>query len=124
MYPVIEMSPYPNQSAPDPAVRGVASFTAFIERDFHTGRLVGHVPGFPGAHAHGADEEELRRNLTEVVGMLLHDGEPRRDCDAHGVMKIDVPIPRYDPLPPAGGSSSVPATADDVAGRTAGAVAA
>ncbi len=51
------------------------AYTAIIERDPDTGLLVGYVPGFPGAHSQGASMEELHRNLREVIGMLLDDGE-------------------------------------------------
>ena len=51
------------------------SFTAVIEKDRDTGLLVGHVPGFPGAHSQGATVEELVENLREVIAMLLEDGE-------------------------------------------------
>lgn len=53
------------------------TYTAVIERDAETGLLVGHVPGFPGAHSQGTTLDELHRNLTEVIEMLLEDGEPR-----------------------------------------------
>ena len=53
-----------------------STFTAVIERDADTGLLVGHVPGFPGAHSQGQTLDELDRNLREVIEMLLEDGEP------------------------------------------------
>ena len=40
-------------------------------------RLVGYVPGFPGAHTQGETREELTANLQEVISMLLEDGEPQ-----------------------------------------------
>jgi len=33
--------------------------------------MVGHVPGFPGAHSQGATLDELHQNLKEVIQMLL-----------------------------------------------------
>ena len=53
------------------------SFTAVIERCSDTGLFVGYVPGFPGAHSQGETLDELQRNLTEVIGMLLEDGDPQ-----------------------------------------------
>ena len=50
---------------------------AVIERCPDTGLVVGHVPGFPGAHSQGITVEELRRNPREVVEMLMEDDEPR-----------------------------------------------
>ena len=52
------------------------TFTAVIERCPETGLFVGYVPGFPGAHSQGETLDELNRNLTEVIEMLLEDGEP------------------------------------------------
>ena len=44
---------------------------AVIERCPQTGLYVGYVPGFPGAHSQGETLDELRRNLLEVIEMLL-----------------------------------------------------
>jgi len=52
------------------------TLTAVVERCADTGLYVGYVPGFAGAHSPGASLDELRRNLEEVVGMLMEDGEP------------------------------------------------
>ena len=94
--------PLPNQTSPDAAVRGTATFTAVVERDLDSGTLIGHVPGFPGAHTHAADEERLRANLVEVIGMLLEGGAPGLDSEACGLMSVEVPVPPYRPisLPP------------------------
>jgi predicted RNase H-like HicB family nuclease len=55
---------------------GMNKFTAIIEKCAETGLYVGYVPGFPGAHSQGETLDELHRNLQEVIGMLLEDGEP------------------------------------------------
>ncbi|MBN1426263.1 type II toxin-antitoxin system HicB family antitoxin [Candidatus Fermentibacteria bacterium] len=52
------------------------TFTAVVEKCPDTGLYVGYVPGFPGAHSQAATLDELQRNLQEVIGMLLEDGEP------------------------------------------------
>jgi predicted RNase H-like HicB family nuclease len=52
------------------------TFTAVVEQCPDTGLFVGYVPGFPGAHSQGETLDELNRNLAEVIGMLLEDGEP------------------------------------------------
>ena len=57
----------------------VRSYSAVIERCSETGLLVGHVPGFPGAHSQGATLDELQANLQEVIAMLLEDGEPTNE---------------------------------------------
>lgn len=41
------------------------TFRFVIGRDPETGFLVGYVPGWPGAHSHGADIDELQSNLRE-----------------------------------------------------------
>lgn len=48
-------------------------YTAVIEQCPDTGLYVGYVPGFPGAHSQGADPDELRENLAEVIQMLLEE---------------------------------------------------
>ncbi len=46
-------------------------FTAVVEKCPDTGLYVGYVPGFVGAHSQGEKLDELRRNLVEVIEMLL-----------------------------------------------------
>ncbi|MCX5770824.1 MAG: type II toxin-antitoxin system HicB family antitoxin [Candidatus Hydrogenedentes bacterium] len=53
------------------------TFTAVVERCPDTGLYVGYIPGFAGAHSQGESLDELRKNLEEVVTMLLEDGEPQ-----------------------------------------------
>jgi predicted RNase H-like HicB family nuclease len=64
------------------------TFTAIVERDPETGLFVGYVPGFPGAHSQGASLDELNKNLREVIGMLLEDGEPRLETEFIGTQTV------------------------------------
>lgn len=66
------------------------TFTAVVERDAETGLLVGHVPGWPGAHSQGATLDELQENLREVVSMLLEDGAPRLEAEFVGTQTVRV----------------------------------
>jgi predicted RNase H-like HicB family nuclease len=66
------------------------AFTAVIERCPDTGLLMGYVPGFPGAHSQGETLDELQENLTEVIGVLLEDGEPRLESEFIGTLKLQV----------------------------------
>ena len=66
------------------------SFTAVVERCPDTGLYVGYVPGFAGAHSQGASLDELRRNLEEVISMLLEDGEPALETQFVGTQTIQV----------------------------------
>ncbi|HEX5447362.1 MAG TPA: type II toxin-antitoxin system HicB family antitoxin [Pirellulales bacterium] len=66
------------------------TFTAVIERCPDTGLFVGYVPGFPGAHSQGETLDELNRNLEEVIGMLLEDGEPRLESEFVGTQTVQV----------------------------------
>lgn len=66
------------------------NFSAVIERDPQTGLFVGFVPGFTGAHSQGATLDELNANLTEVIAMLLEDGEPELDSEFMGVQTVVV----------------------------------
>ncbi len=47
------------------------TLTAYVEQDPETGLYVGVVPGLPGAHTQGATLDELRKNLEEVIALVL-----------------------------------------------------
>jgi len=49
------------------------TFTAVVEHCADTGLFVGYVPGFPGAYSQGETLDELSRNLSEVIEMLLEE---------------------------------------------------
>lgn len=66
------------------------NFTAVIEKCSDTGLYVGYVPGFPGAHSQGETIEELRENLSEVIAMLLEDGEPKLEAEFVGTQTVSV----------------------------------
>lgn len=66
------------------------SFTAVIERCPDTGLFVGYVPGFPGAHSQAETLDELQRNLAEVIGMLLEEGERQLESEFIGTQKVQV----------------------------------
>ena len=66
------------------------TYTAVVEQDPETKLFVGYVPGFPGAHSQGATLDELRGNLTEVIAMLVEDGEPRLEAVFVGTQAIVV----------------------------------
>ncbi len=66
------------------------SFDVVVERDPETGLFVGYSPGWPGTHSQADSLDELRRNLQEVVGMLLEDGEPKLESEFVGVHTIQV----------------------------------
>jgi predicted RNase H-like HicB family nuclease len=51
---------------------------------------VRYVHGFSGAHSQGASLDELRKNLEEVIGMLLEDGEPNLESQFVGTQTIEV----------------------------------
>jgi predicted RNase H-like HicB family nuclease len=66
------------------------AYTAVIERCPETGLFIGYVPGFPGAHSQGRTLDELQQNLTEVIEMLLEDGEPELESEFIGTQKVQV----------------------------------
>ena len=68
------------------------TYTAVIEQCPETRLFVGYVPGFPGAHSQGETLDELNRNLTEVITMLLEDGEPRLAAQFIGTQAIQVAV--------------------------------
>lgn len=67
------------------------TFSAVVERCPDTGLYVGYVPGFPGAHSQGESLDELNKNLREVVGMLLENGEPALQTEFVGIQNVVVP---------------------------------
>ena len=66
-------------------------YTAIVERCPDTGLYVGYVPGFPGAHTQADTLDELQRNLTEVLAMLLEEGEPVLTSEYIGTQTGSVP---------------------------------
>ncbi|MBL8829502.1 MAG: type II toxin-antitoxin system HicB family antitoxin [Planctomycetaceae bacterium] len=66
------------------------TFTAVIEHCADTGLYVGYVPGLPGAHSQGETVDELRHNLSEVISMLLEDGEPIHESEFVGTEQVSV----------------------------------
>ncbi len=65
-------------------------YSAVIEKCKDTGFYIGYVPGFTGAHSQGETIEELRQNLTEVIDMLLEDGEPVFESEFIGTQNLVV----------------------------------
>jgi predicted RNase H-like HicB family nuclease len=64
------------------------NFTAVVERCPETGLFVGYIPGFPGAHSQGGTLDELNHNLSEVIEMLLEDGEPELESQFVGTQTV------------------------------------
>jgi predicted RNase H-like HicB family nuclease len=73
------------------STKRVKTYTAVVERCPDTGLYVGYVPGFPGAHSQAETLDELNRNLREVIGMLLEDGEPPLEAQYVGTQTVTVP---------------------------------
>jgi predicted RNase H-like HicB family nuclease len=65
-------------------------YTAVVERCTDTGLYVGYIPGFSGAHSQADSLDELKRNLQEVIEMLLEDGEPELETEFVGTQNIAV----------------------------------
>jgi predicted RNase H-like HicB family nuclease len=71
-------------------VDNMRTFSAVVEKCPDTGLYVGYVPGFPGAHTQAETLDELRRNLREVIEMLLEDGEPALETEFIGTQVVIV----------------------------------
>lgn len=69
----------------------IRTYTAVVEKCSDTDLFVGYVPGFPGAHSQGETLDELNRNLQDVIGMLLEDGEPAMESEFVGTQTVAVP---------------------------------
>ena len=65
-------------------------YTAVVEHCPETKLYIGYIPGFPGAHSQGATQDELSRNLQEVVAMLLEDGDPELEAEFVGTQSVVV----------------------------------
>jgi len=48
------------------------------------------VPGLAGAHSQGTTLDELNANLTEVVALILEDGEPAIEGEFIGTQTVRV----------------------------------
>ena len=70
--------------------KAMKTYTAIIEKCPETHLYVAYVPGFPGAHSQGETLDELKRNLQEVIEMLLEDGDPKLDSEFIGLQNIRV----------------------------------
>lgn len=66
------------------------SYTFVVEHCPETSLYIGYVPGFPGAHSQEETMEELRENMTEVIQMLLEDGEPTLESEFAGTQTIQI----------------------------------
>jgi predicted RNase H-like HicB family nuclease len=66
----------------------VKTYTAVIERCPDTRLYVGYIPGIPGAHSQGESLDELRRNLAEVLEMMMEEGEPTAESEYIGTQQI------------------------------------
>ncbi len=66
------------------------AYTAVVERCPDTGLYVGYVPGLAGAHSQGETLDELNANLTEVVSLILEDGEPVTKGEFVGTQTVRV----------------------------------
>ena len=66
------------------------AYTAVVERCPDTGLYVGYMPGLAGAHSQGATLDELNANLTEVVALILEDGEPAIEGEFIGTQTVRV----------------------------------
>lgn len=68
-----------------------SSFAVYIEQD-EDGVFIGSVPSIPGCHAQGDTEEEMLRNLEEVVKLCLRniDRESIEKTKFVGIHNLDV----------------------------------
>jgi predicted RNase H-like HicB family nuclease len=62
-----------------------------VEHCPDTGLFVGYVPGIAGAHSQAETLDELRKNLEEVLGMLLEGGDLPAQSDYVSTQQIVIP---------------------------------
>lgn len=68
----------------------MTAYTAIVERCPDTGLYVGYVPGLAGAHSQAETLDELNVNLTEVVSLILEEGEPAVEVEFIGTQTVRV----------------------------------
>jgi predicted RNase H-like HicB family nuclease len=66
------------------------TYSYVVEKCPDTEFYIGYVPGFPGAHSQAETLDELQRNMQEVIGMLLEDGEPELEAEFVGMQTVKV----------------------------------
>ena len=66
------------------------TFQAIIEKCNYTGLYVGYVPGFSGAHSQAETLDELKKNLEEVISMLLENNDYKPESQFIGIQNIMV----------------------------------
>lgn len=66
------------------------TFTTVVEKCAKTELYVGYIPSFTGAHSQGETQDELGRNLQEVVEMLSEDDEPRIETQFIGTQTVAI----------------------------------
>jgi predicted RNase H-like HicB family nuclease len=55
------------------------TLSVVVEKCSQTGLYVGYAPSLPGAHTQAETLDELKKNLCEVLSMLLEDSMFRGD---------------------------------------------
>lgn len=67
------------------------SFAVYIEQD-EDGVFIGSIPSIPGCHAQGDTEEEMLKNLEEVLQLCLRnvDRESIEKTKFIGIHTLDV----------------------------------
>ena len=66
------------------------TFQAIIEKCNDTGLYVGYVPGFPRAHSQAETLDELKKNLEEVISLLLENNDYKPESQFIGIQNIMV----------------------------------
>ena len=65
-------------------------FTAVVDRFPGSGLHIGYIPGLAGAHTQDDSLNELNTSLTEVVALILEDGEPILEAEFVGTRTVRV----------------------------------
>lgn len=65
-------------------------FNYIIERCKVTGDYMGQIPDMAGAHSVGETLDELKRNMIEVMELLMVGGVPETDSELVGIDEIEV----------------------------------
>ena len=82
------------------ALKGIKTFTAYVEWDPDSKLYVGIVPGITGAHTQGVTLGELQKHLKEVLELCLEEYKRSKKELPHfvGLQQIKVALSRINGL--------------------------
>ncbi|MFA5793310.1 MAG: type II toxin-antitoxin system HicB family antitoxin [Candidatus Gracilibacteria bacterium] len=63
------------------------TFTVYIEQD-EDGMFVGSIPSIPSCHAEGKTQEEMLKNLSQVLKLCIRNIDNKEEVEKHHFIGI------------------------------------